>query len=126
MAWAQKTEILRGYETGLLPQRVMTRQEMATLLLRFSQYMDLPLQEKVREELAEVFCDAGQISLWVKEGAEFCTCTGLLQGNEWFGCSYDKDTNIYACGIYRYFEPQLLVTRAEAFQSVYIICAKRR
>lgn len=119
LVWAQETGILQGYETGLLPNRVMTRQEMAVLLLRFWQYMELSLQEGVGEKAYEEFFDAAQISSWAKAGAEFCTRVGLIQGNSRFGCAYEKATNICACGIYNCFEPQLLVTRAQAFQAIY-------
>lgn len=121
LAWAQENGILCGFGNGLFPERVITREEMATVLMRFAKYMDreLPWLEEAWEQPAGKFCDAGQISAWAQEGADYCARTGLLKGSMRMGGYYDEKTGIHACGMVPYLDPKSPATRAQAIQATY-------
>lgn len=121
MTWAQDNGILYGYGNGLFPERTLTREEMATILMHFAKYMDRELLwlEEAWDQPAGKFCDAGQISSWAKDGADYCARTGLLKGSMRAGGYYDEKTGVYACGTVPYFDPKASATRAQAIQAVY-------
>lgn len=121
LVWAQENGILYGYGNGLFPERTLTREQMATILMRFAKYMDWELlwDESAWDQPAGKFCDAGQISAWAREGADYCARTRLLKGSMRMGGYYDEETGIHACGMVPYFDPKNLLTRAQAIQAVY-------
>lgn len=78
MLWASSTGILKGYEDGTYrPARAITRQEMATILLRMA---DVKLgADLVDAALAEI-ADGGSVASWARAGVAFCYLGGIMNG----------------------------------------------
>lgn len=78
MLWASSTGILKGYEDGTYrPARAITRQEMATILLRMA---DVELgADLVDAALAEI-ADGGSVASWARAGVAFCYLGGIMNG----------------------------------------------
>lgn len=115
MTWAQDNGILYGYGNGLFPERTLTREEMATVLMHFAKYMDRDLllwREEYWERPAGIFSDAGKISAWAQEGVNYCARTELLHGFARSGSSAGEKLF--------FFEPKAITTRAQAIQAVYM------
>lgn len=93
VAWAQDTGIVEGYEDGTFkPESNITREQMALILMRFSNQVGAAL----REEEAEAFADEDKISSWALDAVLYAQRTGLING---------KDGNL--------FDPRGTATRAE-------------
>ena len=78
MLWASCTGIMQGYEDGTYrPNRAITRQEMATILLRMA---DVKLgADLVDAALAEI-ADGGGVASWARAGVAFCYLGGIMNG----------------------------------------------
>ena len=78
MLWASCTGIMKGYEDGTYrPNRAITRQEMATILLRMA---DVKLgADLVDAALAEI-ADGGSVASWARAGVAFCYLGGIMNG----------------------------------------------
>ena len=78
MLWASCTGIMQGYEDGTYrPNRAITRQEMATILLRMA---DAKLgADLVDAALAEI-ADGGSVASWARAGVAFCYLGGIMNG----------------------------------------------
>lgn len=78
MLWASCTGIMQGYEDGTYrPNRAITRQEMATILLRMA---DVKLgADLVDAALAEI-ADGGSVASWARAGVAFCYLGGIMNG----------------------------------------------
>ena len=78
MLWASSTGILKGYEDGTYrPARAVSRQEMATILLRMA---DVKLgADLVDAALAEI-ADGGSVASWARAGVAFCYLGGIMNG----------------------------------------------
>lgn len=121
LTWARENGILLGNGNALFPERKVTREEMAVILMRFAKYMDRELLwlEEYWEQPAGMFCDAGQISPWAREGADYCARTMLLKGRKQWSSITDEESGLHACGWLTYFDPKNTVTRAQAIQAAY-------
>ena len=78
MLWASSTGILKGYEDGTYrPARAVSRQEMATILLRMA---DVKLgADLVDAALAEI-ADGDSVASWARAGVAFCYLGGIMNG----------------------------------------------
>lgn len=78
MLWASSTGIMQGYGDGTYrPARAITRQEMATILLRMA---DVKLgADLVDAALAEI-ADGGSVASWARAGVAFCYLGGIMNG----------------------------------------------
>ena len=78
MLWASSTGILKGYEDGTYrPARAVSRQEMATILLRMA---DVKLgADMVDAALAEI-ADGDSVASWARAGVAFCYLGGIMNG----------------------------------------------
>lgn len=78
MLWASCTGIMQGYEDGTYrPNRAITRQEMATILLRMA---DVKLgADMVDAALAEL-ADGDSVASWARAGVVFCYLGGIMNG----------------------------------------------
>ena len=76
MLWASSTGILKGYEDGTYrPARAVSRQEMATILLRMA---DVKLgADLVDAALAEI-ADGDSVASWARAGVVFCYLGGIM------------------------------------------------
>ena len=93
--WAVKNNIIAGTGNGKFePDRRMTREEMAAVLYRFAEFLNV--SEPASQETALAYSDASAISVWAKEAAEFCQQSGIITG---------RQNNCFA--------PQSIATRAE-------------
>lgn len=77
-ALGKLTGIMQGYEDGTYrPNRAITRQEMATILLRMA---DAKLgADLVDAALAEI-ADGGSVASWARAGVAFCYLGGIMNG----------------------------------------------
>lgn len=75
---ASSTGILKGYEDGTYrPARAVSRQEMATILLRMA---DVKLgADLVDAALAEI-ADGDSVASWARAGVVFCYLGGIMNG----------------------------------------------
>ena len=78
MLWASSTGIMQGYGDGTYrPNRAITRQEMATILLRMA---DVKLgADMVDAALAEI-ADGDSVASWARAGVAFCYLGGIMNG----------------------------------------------
>lgn len=97
--WAAANGIVEGNGADMfLPDQVITRQDMCTMMARYIAYHEKKhnvTHEKKGEE--KTFPDADKISSYAQEAVKKCVTWGLIEGNE-----------------LGYFMPQGTATRAEA------------
>lgn len=97
--WAAANGIVEGNGADMfLPDQVITRQDMCTMMARYIAYHEKKhnvTHEKKGEE--KTFPDADKISSYAQEAVKKCVTWGLVEGNE-----------------LGYFMPQGTATRAEA------------
>lgn len=79
VAWGADKDIVRGYSaTKFGPNDPVTREQMAVLLVRYADYMDIEL----KDDVAITFSDAGSISVWARESVDRAVAAGLMQGHQ--------------------------------------------
>lgn len=79
--WAAKNGIITGVGgSEFLPNREITRQEMAAMLYRFAKYINAA-PEGV-QTTALTYPDASGISSWANEAAAYCQKTGTITGRD--------------------------------------------
>ena len=77
--WAVENGIILGVGGGLFqPARYMTRQEMAAVLFRFSDFINLSTGTYTDAKLG--FADASGIAFWAEDAALYCQETGIITG----------------------------------------------
>lgn len=77
--WAADAGIVKGMPDGAFaPDQPITRQQMATMLYRYAEY--LGLSTDVSADLSS-FPDAGEISSWALDGMQFAVGSGLIEGS---------------------------------------------
>jgi len=83
VAWAEAYNIVEGYPYGIfLPNHSVSRQELATVLLRYARFIDkgqLDSAFKPDEEIKDI-TDAAKIGPWAKEGVAFCVKNSIIEG----------------------------------------------
>lgn len=78
MLWASCTGIMQGYEDGTYrPNRAITRQEMATILLRMA---DVNLGADLVDAALAELADGGSVADWARAGVAFCYLGGIMNG----------------------------------------------
>ncbi|MDO4541562.1 MAG: carbohydrate-binding domain-containing protein [Bacillota bacterium] len=78
VVWAADNNILEGKGNNIFdPQSSVTREEMATFIYRYSQYMGKTLN--YTDDLSS-YSDAGEISSWALEAMKYAVGSGLIQG----------------------------------------------
>ncbi len=76
--WASDNGIVNGYENGTFgPDKPITREQMAAILMRFCTAFDYVLPE-VSEPMT--FADAEKISAWAAESVSLAQRSGLING----------------------------------------------
>ncbi|MFD0960915.1 S-layer homology domain-containing protein [Paenibacillus chungangensis] len=84
--WAYEAGVIVGTGNGKFePYRLVTREEMAVMLLRYAQYIGLALQEAAEwpeNEKADEFVDAADIQPWAKEAVRLLHSAGIHRGKE--------------------------------------------
>lgn len=78
MLWASCTGIMQGYEDGTYrPNRAITRQEMATILLRMA---DVNLGADLVDAALAELADGDSVASWARAGVVFCYLGGIMNG----------------------------------------------
>lgn len=82
VGWAVDAGIVIGYSDGtFLPEKELTREEMAACISRYVDYMDINLP---RESSApSVFADAKKIGKWAREYVEVLRRSGIAKGDQY-------------------------------------------
>jgi hypothetical protein len=76
--WAAKNGIISGYGNGRFgPDDLITREQMASILFRFADFLDL-IPDSVDTVLK--YPDAGSISDYAKTAALYCQTMGIIGG----------------------------------------------
>ncbi|MDR2712689.1 MAG: S-layer homology domain-containing protein, partial [Clostridiales bacterium] len=79
VAWGEAKEIVKGYGDGTFkPEQTVSRQEMATVLLRYAKFIGKGAGSEVDTALG--FVDAAKVGDWAKEGVSFCVKNGIMEG----------------------------------------------
>ncbi len=79
VAWANKVGVVQGYDNGTFqPAKNVTRQEIAAMLYRYGQLVDVGAVGFVNE--ADKFEDAENIGSWAHEAMCWCVVNGILTG----------------------------------------------
>ena len=80
VAWAKETGIVNGMtETTFAPNAFITREQLATMLFRFSSTAPVSVPE--RADLSP-FADDEKTSAWAKESLEWAVEAGLINGTD--------------------------------------------
>ncbi|MBR7032832.1 MAG: S-layer homology domain-containing protein [Clostridia bacterium] len=78
VAWAKGTGVVNGMtETTFAPDAFITREQLATMLFRFSS--SAPVSVPGRADLS-AFSDGAKVSSWAKEALEWAVQAGLVNG----------------------------------------------
>ena len=78
MAWAAQHGITVGYGNGRFgPTDDITREQMATILLRYAQYKSY---DTTASADLRAYNDAGSISAWALEALQWANGAGLISG----------------------------------------------
>ncbi len=78
VVWAKDAGIMNGVtSTRFVPDRAITRQELAVVLARYARY--LGVENQTPSTLT--YADKDQISSWAVEDVAYCSALGLLQGS---------------------------------------------
>ena len=80
--WASYRGVINGIGNNLFaPGDLVTREQMATMLLRYRRYVDEENPE-INFNTLESFPDHGSVADWAREGMAWTTDVGLIQGFE--------------------------------------------
>jgi hypothetical protein len=77
LAWAAEQGILQGNGHDLAPEALLTREQLCTALLRYSDHAGLTLEQS---GVLGDFTDAASVSGWATDAVEVCLRAGLLTG----------------------------------------------
>ncbi len=78
VSWASENGIIAGVsDTGFVPERDITREEMAVVISRYADYKGINTDS--RGDLS-VFTDADAVSRWARENVAWAVGTGLISG----------------------------------------------
>lgn len=77
VAWAEENGIVKGYGDGTFrPDNNVTREEMATIIMRFMEYKGIELEIKTVDD----FSDKDKVSEWAKESVDAIHKSGIIEG----------------------------------------------
>ncbi len=78
IVWATEAQLVNGYGGGIFqPDQPVSRQEIATILLRYANYTGATLSTAVEPV---TFVDEDTIASWALEAVQACQRAGILQG----------------------------------------------
>lgn len=100
---AHRAGIINGDNGKFNPNAEITRQQMATMIIRAIEYKDATVLENVKSDI--VFADEAHINDYAKESVALAAGLGIIDGNEVKGK--------------KMFEPKMGATRAHAMKMVY-------
>lgn len=100
---ASRAGIINGDNGKFNPNAEITRQQMATMIIRAIEYKDATVLENVKSDI--VFADAAQINDYAKSSVALAAGLGIIDGNEVKGK--------------KMFDPKMGATRAHAVKMVY-------
>lgn len=76
--WATENNIVKGFEDNTFrPDDNISREQMATMLLRYATYMGYDVSQSVG---LGTFMDAWKVGSWAEDAMEWAVAVGLLQG----------------------------------------------
>ena len=76
--WAADQNIANGDGSGLFyPDEQLTREQLAAIFMRYSQYKGNPCTERA---ILEAFADSGKVSLWAYDAMSWAFYAGLITG----------------------------------------------
>ncbi|MGE4214171.1 MAG: InlB B-repeat-containing protein [Anaerotignaceae bacterium] len=79
--WVSSNNIITGVGNGNFePNREITREEMAVILYRFANFLNISIEKT--EVSQQSYHDASAISNWAIEGTEYCRQTGMISGRD--------------------------------------------
>ena len=79
--WAAAKGIVSGYGDGKFgPSDIVTREQLALMLLRYAQYKDMDTKAAV---LLDEFKDAEAVSYWAADAMEWAVGSGLIAGTDY-------------------------------------------
>ncbi|MBR3424061.1 MAG: S-layer homology domain-containing protein, partial [Clostridia bacterium] len=80
VAWAKKSGVVKGLtETTFGPNEYITRDQLATMLFRFSSTAPVSVPE--RADLSS-FADGGKVSVWADEAMRWAVEAGIINGTD--------------------------------------------
>ena len=79
VSWAADTGIVKGRGEGYAPDAPVTREEIATMLYRFAQYLGVDVSGSAA---LSAFPDGGKTSAWAKEAMAWAVSVGLFEGDD--------------------------------------------
>lgn len=100
---AHRAGIINGDNGKFNPNAEITRQQMATMIIRAIEYKDATVLENVKSDV--VFADEAHINDYAQESVALAAGLGIIDGNEVKGK--------------KLFEPKMGATRAHAVKMVY-------
>lgn len=119
MDWAVINGILRGNGENLAAKETVTRQEMAAFLLRFADYMGLPLEAAADGRDYDALADRDDAAPWAAEDMRTAYLTGLVNGEKELINREAPETEGSSGGYLVFLRPYGQVTRAQAAQAIY-------
>ena len=79
VSWGEAKSIVKGYGDGAFkPEQTVTRQEIATVLLRYANFVGKGAGSEADTALG--FDDAARVGDWAKEGVAFCVKNKIMEG----------------------------------------------
>ena len=79
VAWAAEQEIVRGNGDGFAPNDNITREQIATVLYRYAQYLGMDVEAKGD---VSKFSDGVKISSWAQDAMAWAVKVGLFKGDD--------------------------------------------
>ena len=79
VAWAAEQEIVRGNGDGFAPNDNITREQIATVLYRYAQYLGMDVEAKGD---VSKFSDGEKISSWAQDAVAWAVKVGLFKGDD--------------------------------------------
>ncbi len=79
VAWASENGIVNGNGDGFAPNDNITREQIATVLYRYAQYLGMNV--KARGDVSK-FSDGNEISAWASDAMAWAVEVGLFQGDD--------------------------------------------
>lgn len=79
VSWASENAIVKGYPDGTFaPNKLVTRQELATILYRFCAYIGGDAADTA--PIPDTYTDADSIGSWAEDAMAWAIHVGLIQG----------------------------------------------
>ena len=79
IAWGADSGIIYGYSSSFRPQDNITREQLVTMLYRYTAYKEMPVVIKRKVSLQD-FSDAANVSDWAVHSMQWAIDAGIIQG----------------------------------------------